>query len=91
MNTTPPTDKPSPYRHFSGMCWPVPGGYLHDAAYSLVHETIAMGEMKSRLLVAASVISAYEELIRLSARQRNAIIRELRKGPDPATISRATP
>jgi hypothetical protein len=42
---------------------------------------VAFAEMKSDCLVAASVITAYQELVRLPARKRDAIIRELRKGP----------
>lgn len=78
MTTTP--QSAAPYRHFDGMCWPAPCERLSDCAWSLAH-AVAFEEMRSQLLVAASVITAYQELIRLPERQRNAIVRELRKGP----------
>ena len=78
-----PTVRPSPYRHFGGMCWPAPGERLSDCAHALAH-AVAFDEMKRELLVAASVITAYQELIALPARKRAAMIRELRKGPGKA-------
>ncbi len=72
----------NPFRHFDGMCWPAPSERLGDCAHALSH-AIAFDEMKREMLVAASVIAAYQELIRLPARKRDAIIRELRKGPSP--------
>ena len=82
--TTPTTrdaqHTPDPFRHFGGMCWPTPCEHLNDVAYALSHSE-ATEEMKQVQLVGASVINAYRELVRLSAKKRNAIIRELRKGP----------
>ena len=71
--------KPNYYRHFDGMCWPAPGGDLNDLASAAVHGTGPL--TGSQRYVMTSVISAYAELIRLPARQRDKIIRELRKGP----------
>lgn len=65
------------YRHFSGMCWPVCGERLSD-----IHRSLVYGEpTREELLVCASVLSAYRHLIELPIEKRNAIIRELRKGP----------
>lgn len=75
--------RPSPYRHFGGMCWPAPSERLSDCAHALAH-AVAFEEMKRYLLVAASVITAYQELIAMPVRKRNATIRELRKGPGKA-------
>ena len=70
----------SPYRHFDGMCWPAPSERLGDCAHALAN-AVAFDEMKREMLVACSVIAAYMELVRLPERKRNAMIRELRKGP----------
>jgi hypothetical protein len=63
------------------MCWPVPGERLGDVAHALAH-AVAFEEMKRNMLVATSVIAAYQELIAMPARKRDAIIKELRKGGD---------
>lgn len=66
------------YRYFLGMCWPVPGDDMDELEWRLRYA----GELPmSDRLVAASVLDAYKELIRLPQLQRNARIRELRKGP----------
>ncbi len=58
------------------MCWPVPGEGLEGSAWRATHAT----PTKTDLLVMSSVVAAYAELIRLSQKQRNEVIRELRKG-----------
>lgn len=66
------------YRSFNTMCWPAPGPDLADLSY-----TLRYGEpTKEQLLVCASVLSAYEHLIRLSVTRRAGIVRELRLGPN---------
>jgi hypothetical protein len=66
------------YRSFGGMCWPAPSSHLGDLSHKLTY-----GEpTKEELLVCASVINAYQHMIRLSAVQRAGIIRELRLGPN---------
>lgn len=67
------------YRHFNGMCWPVPCEALEQLTWRLIHSGESLD--RSALLCAASVLSAYRELIALPQRERNARIRELRKGP----------
>lgn len=64
------------YRAFDGMCWPVPSEALEEGAWRAIHAT----PDKTDLLVMSSVVAAYTELIRLPQKQRNEIIRELRKG-----------
>lgn len=64
------------YRHFNGMCWPVPSSDMAELAWRAVHSTPS----KTDLLVMASVITAYHELVTLPATKRNSIISELRKG-----------
>jgi hypothetical protein len=66
------------YRTFNGMCWPAPGPDLGDLSYILTY-----GEpTKEQLLVCASVINAYLHMIRLDAKRRANVIRELRLGPN---------
>jgi hypothetical protein len=66
-----------PYRHFGGMCWPVPSPALGEVEWTMRYDD----PLPSDRMVAASVIDAFNELVRLPAKKRNAIIRELRKGP----------
>lgn len=70
------------FRHFGGMCWPAPGERLSECTHSLVWANSDAKHLQVDRLVAASVITAYQELIRLPAKKRDAIIRELRKGPN---------
>jgi hypothetical protein len=72
------------FRNFDGMCWPAPGEYLDELAWRLTHVKTE-NLTKSDVLVAASVISGFQQLIRLPERDRNKIIRELRKGPSITT------
>jgi len=66
------------YRSFNNMCWPAPGPDLGDLSHKLTY-----GEpTKEDLLVCASVINAYQHMIRLDAKRRAAVIRELRLGPN---------
>jgi hypothetical protein len=66
------------YRSFGGMCWPAPSEDLGDLSHTLTY-----GEpTKEELLVCASVINAYQHMIRLTAARRASIIRELRQGPN---------
>lgn len=65
------------YRHWNGMCWPAPGEALQDLQWCARYSDAFL----AKRLVAASVIDAYVELISMSAKRRNEIVRELRKGP----------
>jgi hypothetical protein len=74
------------YRSFNGMCWPAPGPDLGDLS-----RTCTYGEpTKEELLVCASVINAYQHMIRLSHARRVKIISELRLGPNGTTDSATT-
>ena len=63
------------YRSFGGMCWPAAGDGIANLEWSLRY-----GDSEKFRMAAASVISAYRELIALPEKKRNAVIRELRKG-----------
>lgn len=72
---------PAPFRNFDGMCWPVPCSRLDDVEHRLRYDhEITHFSMKDRLL-AASVIAAYKDLIQKPNIRRNAICKELLKGP----------
>lgn len=67
------------YRRWGGMCWPAPGERLDEIGWQLRY-----GDPVANRFLAASVVGAYAELIRVTAKRRNEIIRELRKGPGVA-------
>lgn len=64
------------YRHFDGMCWPAKGERLTEIQWQLRY-----GDPVANRFVAASIVDAYAALIDMTAKRRNEIIRELRKGP----------
>lgn len=73
--------QPAPFRNFDGMCWPVPCERLDLLEHSLRYEAkVTVFSIEDRLL-AASVIAAYKDLIWKTNDRRNAICRDLRKGP----------
>ena len=75
---------PAHFRHFDGMCWPVPCERLDTLEYCLRYDReITHFSMKDRLLV-ASVIAAYKDLIQKPNIRRNAICKELRLGQGSA-------
>lgn len=63
------------YKHFNGMCWPIPSEDMGGLEWRLRYSSITEGEK----MVVASVLSAYRELINLPQKKRNEIIKELRK------------
>ena len=77
-------EKANFFRSFDGMCWPAPSENLAEVEWRARHHATPS---KNDLMVMASVCAAYQELIRLPLRQRDKIIKELRKGPG---IVRAT-
>jgi hypothetical protein len=66
------------YRTFNTMCWPAPGPDLTDLSRTMTYGT----PTKEQLLVCASVINAYQHMVRLPAKKRDGIVRELRLGPN---------
>lgn len=73
--------RPGAYRHFEGMCWPVPGDRLDELERALrFADQGAVFTMSDRLVI-ASFLSAYRELVALPGRLRDERVRELRKGP----------
>ena len=73
--------RPSAYRHFEGMCWPVPGDRLDELESALRFSPDGAALSMSDRMVIASYLSAYRELVALPGRLRDARVRELRKGP----------
>ena len=67
----------SPFAHFGGTVWPIPGSRLRDLEYALRYEQRGcIFNMQDRLL-AASVINAYIELIWQTQKRRNEITTKL--------------
>lgn len=67
----------SPFVHFDGTAWPVPGDRLSDLEHALRYASKdACFDMKDRLL-AASVINAYFTLVWQMQERRNKITNHL--------------
>jgi hypothetical protein len=63
-----------------GSTWPAPCKAMDELDWRLRHmpERVSHGDM----VMAASIINAYRELVRCTVKRRNVVIRELRKGPN---------
>ena len=72
------------FRSFKSMVWPAPSGALTELAWSLRHQQRGHIFTMEERLVAAAVLSAYADLVWKPRDRRDAIIRELRKGPGVA-------
>ncbi len=66
------------FKIFNEMTWPFPCGGLSDIAWRLRYGH----PNKKDLLVAASVINAYQSLIGRSQKRRNEICQKLKAKPD---------
>jgi hypothetical protein len=67
----------SPFVHFGGTTWPIPGDRLRDLEQALRYaRKDACYDMKDRLL-AASVINAYFTLVWQTQKRRNEIANHL--------------
>ena len=73
--------EPSPYRHFGGMCWAVPGQRMDDLARLLTFAPESRVFTMSERLVIRSFLDAYRELVALPEKTRNRRVREIRRGP----------
>lgn len=62
------------YAKIGEMVWPCPGRELDDVEYSLRHGT----PTRSQLMVAASVMAAYRQMILDTAKKRAYVVRSLR-------------
>ncbi len=63
----------SPFVHFNGTVWPIPGSQLRDLEHALRYAQRGhIFNMQERLL-AASVIAAYIELVWQTQKRRNKI------------------
>ena len=73
------------FTHFDGMCWPVPSCLGVDGdpiSWRFRYNTdvlCQMGFLVSDLLYVASIIDAYEELIRCPRVKRDKVVREIKK------------
>ena len=63
------------YATFDDMCWPIPCNNLSGLEWRLRYST----PTKSDLLVAASVVSAYQGLIEKPGKFRDQVISKIRK------------
>lgn len=80
----PEAKSPSPYRHFSGMCWAVPGERMDELARSLTFAAEGYVFTMSERLTIRSFLDCYRELVALPEKTRNQRVREIRKGPEQA-------
>lgn len=64
------------YKHFDEMSWPVPGEKMEGLEWRLRH---LQKIDRTDLVAAASVISAYSELVKCSSRKRACVIRKLKQ------------
>ncbi len=62
------------YAHFDGMCWPLAGSRLSDLEWQLRYGK----PTRSQLLMAASVLSAYRQMVSDPKAKRETVIREIR-------------
>ncbi len=70
--------KPPPhYAAFDGMSWPIPSVRIEDIAYKMTHnpKELTRGDM----LLAASVLDAYRELVNCSDKKRRSVIQGIRR------------
>jgi len=63
------------YASFDDMCWPIPCNELSGLEWRLRYST----PTKSDLLVAASVVSAYQGLIEKPGKFRDQVIKKIKK------------
>ena len=63
------------FASFDGMTWPVPGWRLDELNYTLRHGV----PTRSDLLLAASVLSAYRQMVSDPVRKREFVVRHLRE------------
>ena len=66
------------YRKIDCMTWPCPGVELSGVEWRIRHSTPSRSDM----MVAASVMAAYRQMIEDPAHKRQMIVRELRQGPN---------
>lgn len=68
------------HRQFDGMAWPAPCEQMGELAWRL---TWAQGETtKQDRLLAASIISAYMQMVSDPLKKRQRVVAELRQGPN---------
>lgn len=63
------------FRHFNGMCWPCPCERMGELERVLRYGKPTESDLRS----AASVLSAYTQMVRDPAKKRQKVIAELRR------------
>lgn len=81
----------SPYASFDGMCWPVPNQRVRDIGWRMRYSNSPLSQ--EDMLVAASVIAAYAELINCGRAKRESVvagIRDSQHGPQrgPSSVGK---
>lgn len=66
------------FHNFDGMCWPLPGDEPDGDGLEWRLRYINPEHLAKDRMHAASIVSAYRELIMCPVKKRNAVLRELR-------------
>ena len=66
------------YRRFEEMTWPVPCDDMGELQWRLRYGYAREGDK----ILAAEIITAYQQMIRDPRRKRDMVVAELRKGPN---------
>jgi len=72
----------TPYRNFDRQMWPVPCPTLADLVHKLYYADADHVFSADERFILAAVADAYRDLIFKTQVNRNAVIKELRKGPN---------
>jgi len=64
------------FASFDGMCWPLPSERLGEIEYKMRYDNVFT---RSDMLIAASVLNAYRELVTCSAEKRRTVISGIRQ------------
>ena len=75
MKTKHPANSPH-YAVFDGMCWPLPSARIKDIEWKMRHDPKEVNA--GDLMLAASVLAAYGELVHCSSRKRATVIQGMR-------------
>lgn len=66
------------YRKTEDMMWPAPCDRMNELAWGLRYGTLS----KNDRIVAAEIITAYQQMISDPKKKRDMVVSELRKGPN---------
>lgn len=65
------------FRVFDQMSWPAPCKEMSELAWNL-----KFSPQDADLVLASSIVYAYMEMVRATAKKRNSVVKELRLGPN---------